>query len=75
MKEELKCLVPDCSRKIHCRGLCKAHYSFASLLVGENKTTWKKLEQTGKCLQIKTPGPKAIIREWFLEDPATTKLK
>ena len=47
-----KCLVTACDRPPHnARGLCEACYKFARQLVIQGRTTWKQLEDDGKCLR------------------------
>lgn len=53
VQQALKCLFPHCDCGRATRGLCRSHYSYASLLVRNGITTWKELEDHGKCLPRK----------------------
>ncbi len=46
---ESKCMYPECDKPILGRGLCKNHYTYATALVREKKTTWEELISKGKC--------------------------
>lgn len=46
------CLRPGCGRPIRSRGLCEVDYKTASKLVRDGKTTWAKLERSGKALPL-----------------------
>ena len=59
-----KCLVPGCDNESKTRGLCSTHYMYAHRLVTRGKTTWKELEEQGKCLAShSSPSP---TKDWFL---------
>jgi hypothetical protein len=46
-----KCIIQDCNAKHHCRGLCKAHYTVAALLVKRKLSPpWEELEKAGRVL-------------------------
>jgi len=60
----VKCLVPVCDNDAKTRGLCSTHYMYAHRLVTRGKTTWKELEEQGKCLgSHASPSP---TKDWFL---------
>jgi len=45
MNEE--CLVDECNRYVHSRGLCRLHYQELSREVREGNTSWTELEELG----------------------------
>jgi len=51
MKNKTVCLVPDCFKDSHIRGLCLTHYSTARHLVKTKRVTWKELETSGRALR------------------------
>lgn len=58
------CLVPNCGKLANAgRGLCKNHYPVAFRLVRTGKTTWTKLEKTGKTM----PSNVQYVTNWFLD--------
>jgi hypothetical protein len=61
------CIFPGCDRGVTARGLCKTHYSCATQLVRNNKTTWAELEKSGKSLPTFRRGPhKGHVQDYFL---------
>lgn len=62
-----ECLVDYCSRLRAVRGLCTSHYRAAHKLIHEGKTSWGKLEESGKVLQSLRPAPgQGKAEKWFL---------
>ncbi len=69
-----QCLVPNCkfilSGTKFSRGLCAYHVGMATRLIRKGKTTWEKLEESGKCLKAIGGGilkdPEG--RDWFLSE-------
>lgn len=68
---ESACLVPGCGDDgERIRGVCRAHYAIALMLINRGKTTWERLEAAGKV----KPSQKAADRdhseawEWFQSD-------
>ena len=59
------CLYPDCEHPVRCRSLCPVHYATAQRLVKEGRTTWKELEDTGRC-GASNRSPYGAYTEWFL---------
>lgn len=59
-----KCLHPRCNSESKCRGLCFGHYSYASLLVRQKKTSWSELAKNSKCLGISRISG---VKSWFLQ--------
>mgnify|MGYP003148638141 FL=1 len=60
----IECLVPGCNNDAKTRGLCSTHYMYAHRLVTRGKSTWKELEETGRCLASHaSPNP---TKDWFL---------
>jgi hypothetical protein len=47
-QEKEKCLNPSCLMKSGTRGLCSSCYQSARLLIASGKTTWEKLEASGR---------------------------
>jgi hypothetical protein len=63
------CLVPNCRRTAHGRGLCTLCYTIARRLVRKGLTTWAALESNGKCLPKTTKRTHtAKARAWFLSN-------
>lgn len=60
MVRTARCRVPVCDRDAECRGLCRSHYQSAYSLVVAGVTTWKELEDRGKCDRT------ASVKSWFL---------
>lgn len=54
-RESTKCLNPSCASKRSARGLCHACYQTASRLIRLGKTSWDRLESSGKCLPLSGP--------------------
>lgn len=68
------CIVPDCGRVVHVRGLCRPCYGFASSLVRFGLSTWKSMEDSEVILKAHKAGRTVagVDREiWFA--PATGK--
>lgn len=62
-----KCMVPNCVRERKTRGLCSSCYQSALKLVKDGRTTWKGLEDAGKCLKASHAGRGSSKKqEWFL---------
>lgn len=57
------CMFPGCKRPRYARGMCHTHYQYGYELVKGGKTTWAKLEQTGKV----KPARKSLIQSYFLD--------
>lgn len=59
-----KCRYPSCTRPSHCRGLCRSCHAQADRMVRRGKTTWAKLEQSGKVTKLanRTKG----FAEWLI---------
>ena len=57
-----RCRRPKCGRPVVARGLCGSCYQIAYLLVADEVTTWKELEDSGK-VDARRRNSKA----WFLE--------
>jgi hypothetical protein len=67
-KEQIKkqeCINPTCGRMPIHRGLCVSCYQTALRLVKEEKTTWQKLEDSGKCEKVKYRRG-VVISNWLL---------
>lgn len=47
-----KCRYPDCGRPARTRGLCKPCHAQAVRFVRLGKTTWEKLERSGKVSKL-----------------------
>jgi hypothetical protein len=65
MTNDNMCLMPTCNTHHRCRGLCHTHYSIASRLVSDGRTTWEELIKTGRAvskLQMRRDGS----TRWFL---------
>ena len=60
-----KCLNPNCKRKARTRGLCGTCYVTAYNLVKKGRTTWAKLEASGKARPPVNRGGK--VTTWLLE--------
>lgn len=70
MEKPTQCMVPSCkyvniNRKF-VRGLCLSCHATANKLVLRGKTTWEKLESSGKCLAL-PPRPVGEKVKWFLD--------
>lgn len=59
------CLKPNCGKVATSRGLCPSCYRVARMLVKEHKTTWEKLEQTGRCKAAQYCR-ESSTRDWML---------
>jgi hypothetical protein len=46
-KSEKECFVPDCTREIYSRGVCRNHYQSLAMQVRLKETTWEELEELG----------------------------
>ncbi len=67
-KTEPSCVFPPCERGVHARGLCKSCYQAAAKLVRDGKTTWEKLETSGKCKPAdRKPAAKTGLTDWLKE--------
>ena len=60
------CIVPDCQRNAHSRGLCSSHYQTAWQLVTARRTSWRRLEQTGKALEAYSQKRAAKSMDFFM---------
>lgn len=60
------CLFPACSHEAQLRGLCKNHYTTASLLVKQRRTSWDKLVASGKAVESKKNNKHNKAKSWFL---------
>ena len=68
------CKVPGCDEEVSSRGVCSGHYQQAYRLVEKGKTTWAKLEKSGKVgssNRIQTQKDK----DWFLEEKKKTTVR
>jgi len=67
MTNNKTCIYPDCPSEFYSRGLCIKHYGVARRLVNASKTTWEKLEASGKVLKC---GPRGVrgLDKWFIPD-------
>lgn len=63
IRETTECLYPECNKQIQCRGLCLAHYMFASRLVRNKTVTWQQLIDSNKALKAQT----RIKHTWFTD--------
>lgn len=43
----MSCLIKDCKKRVHSRGICRDHYQIASITVRVGETTWEELERLG----------------------------
>lgn len=48
-KDQVECMVPDCTEKARWKGICGKCYHQARELVHTNKTTWEELAEMGLC--------------------------
>ena len=60
------CLFPNCNNGIHVRGLCSKHYIAALRFVRSGKTSWEKLEKSGKAHAKKSEYYSTSLSSWFL---------
>ena len=61
------CLFPECTAGSNTRGLCGLLYQYARRVVSRGKTTWTRLEETGKA-KAPTRHHK-YVSAWFLGEP------
>ena len=73
----MNCLVPNCNNQAHSRGLCSAHYSQATYLIKQKKTTWEKLIKENKALSRSGSSKKDLekSREFFLNSPKIERVQ
>lgn len=68
MREAIEeCLVPQCDREVRSRGLCSGHYGAARHYVARGKTTWERLEATGKSLPLRD-GKNSEFGAWLFDE-------
>ena len=66
-KEKPQCIVPDCTNKATCRGMCSKCYSAASALVKDSKATWGEMEKLGLALPPKRNTSPNMLKEALLD--------
>jgi len=49
------CLIGDCGKPIHARGLCSSCYGAATELTKKGKISWETLEELGFALESNPP--------------------
>src|SRR3990167_5068865 len=60
------CLVPECEKRVVCRGLCSWCYQQARLLVFKGKVTWEGLVENKKALGARSRSTTTLASRFFL---------